>query len=102
MPETRCLSVGITLNTALDPQDVHLRILAAVSDLSGVQITDSRVIDLDEIDTSPEVQLVVCPVRGLLAAMVDDEGRATDLAKREGAVVINWGADADYRGEVTA
>lgn len=58
--------------------------------------------DYDDLtDDEPTVSVVICPVRGLLRAFVDDEDAASDLARREGAVIVVWAADEDHRNEVT-
>jgi hypothetical protein len=100
-PSPRMIHVTLGVRTAdLTADEVRLRVLAAVGD--QFTIHHASAYDLADVPGSPEVQLVVCPVRGLLKAFVDDEERADALAKKEGAVLASWTADADYRGEVTA
>lgn len=100
MTEPRDIIVSLTVHTAdLTPDEVRLRILAAIGDQFDINHVSAY--DVDSLPDSPEIQLVVCPVRGLLGAYVGDEGRADEHAKREGAT---WGgvtAGGDYRGEVT-
>ena len=101
MAEPRTINVTLAVRTTdLTADEVRLRVLAAVGD--QFTIHHASAYDLDDIPDSPEVQLVVCPVRGLVGAFVDDEERADALAKKEGAVLASWSTDADYRGEVTA
>jgi hypothetical protein len=90
----------VLIETDQAPADVQLAALALLNDRYKVVNVNANTIGADD-DRSPDVSLVICPVRGLMGAFVDDPDRATDLAKREGAVVIEWSADADYRGEVT-
>lgn len=83
------------------PEDVQLAVLASLSD--RYKILHAGVVGLGgDDDPMPEITLVICPVRGLLRAYVDDEEVAAEHAKREGAVFVTWVADGDYRGEVTA
>lgn len=101
MTDRRSISVMFSVETAdLTPDEVRLRILAAVGDQFSIPHISAY--DVDDLDDDPEVQLVVCPVRGLLGAYVGDEGRAEDHAKREGAVWAAFTVSGDHRGEVTA
>lgn len=102
MSEPRTITVMFTVRTAdLTPDEVRLRVLAAVGDqmsIPHISAYDVNDISDDEVD----IQLVVCPVRGLLGAYVGDADRAEDHAKREGAVWAGFVTSGDYRGEVTA
>lgn len=101
MTEPRHITVSLTVRTAnLTPDEVRLRILAAIGDQFDINHVSAY--DLDDFDDSPEIQLVVCPVRGLLGTYVDDEGRADEHAKREGAAWAGLSVGGDHRGEVTA
>ncbi|OLT13035.1 hypothetical protein BJF79_03810 [Actinomadura sp. CNU-125] len=101
MTEPRHITVSLTVRTTdLTPDEVRLRILAAVGD--QFEINHASAYDLNSIPDEPEIQLVVCPVRGLLGAYVGDEGRADEHAKREGAAWAGFTVGGDYRGEVTA
>lgn len=96
MTEKVYLSMWIETDQA--PEDVQLAVLAALSD--RYKIYNTHVMIPDDSDTV-DVSLVVCPLRGLLKAYVGEPDAADAHAKREGAVVASWTADADYRGEVT-
>lgn len=100
MSETARVYLSMLIDTDQAPADVQLAVLAALSD--RYKILNTNVAGPDDGDRMPEVTFVVCPVRGLMRAFVDDDERAADLAKREGAVTVTWTADTDYRGEVTA
>lgn len=101
MTEPRTINVSLTVQTAdLTADEVRLRVLAAVGDQFTIHHVSAY--DLDDIEGSPEIQLVVCPVRGLLGAYVEDEARAEEHAQREGATWAGLPASGDHRGEVTA
>lgn len=91
--------LSMLIETDQAPEDVQLAVLAALSD--RYKIVNTNVTGSNDDDRLPEVTFVVCPVRGLMGAYVDDDERAADLAKREGAVTVAWTADVDHRGEVT-
>lgn len=91
--------LSMLIETDQAPEDVQLAVLAALSD--RYKIVNTNVTGSDDSDQMPEVTFVVCPTRGLMGAYVDDDERAADLAKREGAVTVTWTADTDHRGEVT-
>jgi hypothetical protein len=98
--EINRIYLSMTIETDQAPADVQLSVLAALSD--RYKITNANVANAaDYDDTTPVVTFVVCPVRGLLRTLVNDPDGARELAKDEGAVVVEWTCDADYRGEVT-
>ena len=101
MSEPARVYMTLLIETDQAPEDVQLAVLAALSDRYKIVNTSVNGSD-DDTDTTPEIAFVVCPVRGLLKAFVNDQDGAHDLAKREGAALVSWSADADYRGEVTA
>lgn len=101
MPETPRVYVSMLIETDQAPGDVQLAVLASLSDRYKIVHNSVQGFNGDD-DPTPEISFVVCPVRGLIRAFVNDEDDANDLAKREGAVLVSWTADADYRGEVTA
>lgn len=68
----------------------------------GYKIVSTHVSSPDDDAPPAQVAFVICPLRGLLRIYVDDEEAAAAHAKREGAIIVDWTADADYRGEVTA
>lgn len=100
MSETPHVYVSMLIETDQAPEDVQLAVLASLSD--RYKIVNASVNGSVGDNSAPEIAFVVCPVRGLLKAFVNDEDGAHDLAKREGAALVSWTADADYRGEVTA
>lgn len=91
--------ISLLIETDQAPGDVQLSILASLSDRYKILHTSVGAIGDDD---APTVQFVVCPIRGLLRAFVDNEEAADALAKTEGAVILGWTADTDHRGEVTA
>lgn len=91
--------LSMVIETVQAPEDVQLAVLASLSD--RYKIAHLSVASPGDTDETPEVTFVVCPVRGLLRAFVDAHQDAEDMAKREGAVTVEWTADADHRGEVT-
>lgn len=91
--------MSMLIETEQSPEDVQLAVLASLSD--RYKIISTNVSGPGDDDLTPEVSFVVCPVRGLLRAFVNDLVGADALANREGAVIVSWTADADYRGEVT-
>lgn len=98
MPEKPRVYVTLLIETDRAPEDLHLQVLAALSDRHKVLHSGATAVsDSDD----PDVTFVICPVRGLLRAFVDDPDAAAVLAKAEGAVTVEWSADADYRNEVT-
>lgn len=81
MPEIPRVYVSLMIETDQAAEDVQLAVLASLSDRH--KIVSSSVQGFNgEDDPTPEVA-------------------ANDLAKHEGAVLVSWAADADYRGEVT-
>ncbi|MDL4812799.1 hypothetical protein [Actinomadura opuntiae] len=96
---TRRVSINLILATDRDPQDVHLALLAAISDRWPVLHTSVYAFDMDDPDV-PSVQLVIDPVAGIRGAFVDDPERAEAQAKELGSVVVELPIDADHRGEV--
>lgn len=100
MSETPRVYITLLIDTDQAPEDVQLAVLASLSD--RYKIVNASVHGPDDDDPMPEISFVVCPFRGLLKAFVNGEDGAHDLAKREGAALVSWTADADYRGEVTA
>lgn len=100
MSTTRRIYLSMLIETEQAPEDVQLVALAALSDRYKIVNASVGSVGGDD-DRTPDVSFVVCPVRGLLKTFVDNPEGATDLAKREGAVIVEWSADADYRGEVT-
>jgi hypothetical protein len=88
----------MAIETDQAPEDLQLALLATLNDRYKI---DHLNVNAASDDSSPLVQFVVCPTRGLLRAFVDDLDAAEDLAKKEGAVLVDWAADSDYRGEVT-
>ena len=101
MSDQPCVYLSLLIETEQAPEDVQLRVLAHLSDQYKIVNASVHAFGGDD-DPIPEIQLVVCPVRGLLKAFVNDEEGADALAKTEGAVWVGWSADADHRGEVTA
>lgn len=101
MTETPRVHMSMLIETDQAPGDVQLAVLASLSDRYKIVHNSVQGVGGDD-DPMPEISFVVCPVRGLLQAFVNDEDGANDLARREGAALISWTADADYRGEVTA
>lgn len=91
--------VTLLLETDETPETVHLAVQAAIPE--RYKIRHAGVHTPADIEGA-EVVFVVCPLRGLLRVFVDDSDTATEFAQREGAVTVEWTADADYRGEVTA
>lgn len=98
-PQRVYMSMLIETDQAVE--DLQLAVLALLSDRYKI-LSASVASNGGNDDPIPGVSFVVCPVRGLLRACVDDEEAADAEAKREGAVMVTWSADADYRGEVTA
>jgi hypothetical protein len=88
------------IETDQAPEDVQLAVLASLSDRYTI-VNNSVGAVGGEDDPDPSVDFVICPVRGLIGTFVDQPDRAADLAKREGAVIVEWTADHDHRGEVT-
>lgn len=99
--DTRDISVHLTIRTDLAVNDARQRILAALGDQFDIRHVSA--FDLDDLDDAddPEVQLVICPARGLLRVYVDDEQRADQHAKAESAVWAGLIIGGDHRGEVT-
>lgn len=100
MPEPPRVYLSMLIETDQAPEDVQLAVLASLSDRYKIISANVGSVGGDDDDT-PGISFVVCPVRGLLRCYVGDEPAAEEHAKREGAVVVTWTADVDYRGEVT-
>lgn len=92
--------LSMLIETDQAPGDVQLAVLASLSDRYKILHTNVAATGGDD-DPTPDVAFVVCPVRGLVGAYVDDPDGAEGHAKDAGAVIVNWTADADHRGEVT-
>lgn len=92
--------MSLFIETDQAPEHVQLAVLASLSDKYKIVNNSVQGFDSDD-DPAPEITFVICPLRGLLRAFVNDEESADTLAKAEGAVWVSWSADADYRGEVT-
>lgn len=101
MPETTTRRVSLHFLIATDraPEDVHLAILASVSDRFTVLHSGVGSYDMNDPD-EPSVQLVIDPVAGIRGAFVDDPERAEELAKELGSVIVELTVDTDLRGEV--
>jgi hypothetical protein len=99
--ETPRVYMSMLIETNQAPEDVQLAVLASLSDRYKIVHNSVQGFNGDD-DPMPDITFIVCPVRGLLKAFVNDEAGAEEFAKREGAALVSWTADADYRGEVTA
>lgn len=100
MSDRKTVYLTMMIETDQAPADVQLAVLASVNDRYKVVNASVHSAGGDD-DPTPNITFVVCPVRGLLRAYVDNEDGAEAHSKREGAVVVTWSADADHRGEVT-
>lgn len=96
---SRRVAVTLVVATDLDPAEVQLRVMAAVSDQLPVDHTSVHGWDANDPVTGL-VQLVVYPVGGLAAAYVDRPEEATEHARTIGGLVIDWAANEDYRPEI--
>lgn len=94
---TEFVHLSMVIETDQAPEDVQLAVLATLSD--RYKIASTHVYRPDDTDRTPQVAFVICPLRGLLRVFVDNDEDADLCAREEGAVVVNWSADADYRGE---